>query len=66
VILLALISAIRRVPMAAGVARGFHRFTLPILTLLLLGYVAQCFYTSDIEMRAQQTLERSISAPMQR
>jgi hypothetical protein len=60
-LLLALASAIRGVPVAAGVARGFHRLALPLLTALMLGYAAHCFYTAGIEVRAQQALEQAVN-----
>jgi len=57
-LLLALVSRARRVPVAAGVARGFHRFTLPLLTILLLAFVALTFSTARFELLIVHNMER--------
>jgi hypothetical protein len=61
-VLLALANRVRGVPVAAGVARGFHALALPTLTLLLLAYVALTFSTAQLETSAQRSMERYIGA----
>lgn len=46
---LAIVSRIRRIPIAFGVVNGFSRGTLPILCFLLLGYLGSVFVTTRCE-----------------
>jgi hypothetical protein len=59
----AIVSRVRCVPVAAGMVHGFNVLSLPILTLLLLGYAALTFSTARYELLTQRDMELIITPP---
>ena len=59
-VILAIAARVRRMPVSAGVVRGFARVALPTAAILSLGYVAVVGVTSVCEAQARTALTANV------